>query len=208
MHSSICAGVQPCDQVVSVLRRIGRAFGGAQDRLVLGQARGRRRRRRVLVASPVTVPSVARRLAVGADHVRLPVVEVQLRGLADLVFGAARRCRRRAARRRFRCCPQADFRLRDAELVDALAHDVDRAVRAIRCRLSTARSACPGRRARRRPSGRARGASASSTITTSDAADQPDDEQQNQQVAAAVGHRSASDYLSGVSTSNSPPSSS
>ena len=80
-----------------------RAFGGAQHRLVLGSARTASRPRRGAAGDR---RFGRRRLAVGADHVRLPVVEVQLRGLADLLFGARGVASRRAAPRRFRSPPE------------------------------------------------------------------------------------------------------
>ena len=105
-----------------------RPFGGALDRLVLeqpelggarvGAAGGRRFGRR--------------RLAFGADHVRLPVVEEQLRGLADLFLGARRVAHVRQGDGDFVFARALDFRLCDADLVDALAHDVDRPVQRFR----------------------------------------------------------------------------
>ncbi len=103
------------------------AFGGAQDRLVLEHARRDS-------AGPVYAPvaggrAVARfHRARGADHVRLPVVEVQLRDLADLFLSALGAAHRRQRDVDFVVARGLDFRLGDAELVHAFAHDGDRAV--------------------------------------------------------------------------------
>src|ERR1019366_7614517 len=67
------------------------------------------------------------RLAFGPDHVRLPVVELELSGLADLVLGARGVADVGQRDDDFLVARALDFRLGHAQLVDALAHDVDRA---------------------------------------------------------------------------------
>ena len=170
MQPPTCCGRAALLHVVSVLRRSGGAFGGAQHRLVLGQARTALRRRsrpardrrfvrRRLAVRRRSRSAPSRRRTAGRSC-RPPV----RRASALLTSGSATSISSRAR--------ALDFRLGDAELVDALAHDVDRAVRAIRRRPSTAPSAWPGRRARRRPSGRARGASFCVAITADRRGDQ------------------------------------
>ena len=66
-------------------------------------------------------------LTVGPDDVGLPVIEVQLGGLADLFLGARGVVIVRAAHVDFVAAGVLDFGLRDTQLVDALAHDLDRA---------------------------------------------------------------------------------
>ncbi len=119
---------------------------GPLGALFLGAARGPGRRRRVQFDWPLegtldrVVLADARRggpgiraagdrrfgrlrLAFGADHVRLPVIELQLRGLADLVLGARGVADVRERDGDFFFAGELDFGLRDPELVDALAHD-------------------------------------------------------------------------------------
>ena len=108
---------------VRVLRRQDHwALGRAQDRLVLGQPG--RRMPRVRAARDGRVGR--RGFAGRPDDVRLPVVEVELRGLPDLFFGLLDVLDVRQADRDFLRARALDFGLRDAELVDALAHDFDR----------------------------------------------------------------------------------
>ena len=64
-------------------------------------------------------------LAVRRQRVRLPVVELEPRGLADDLLGARDVADVRQADRDLVAAGGLDLGLGDAELVDALAHDVD-----------------------------------------------------------------------------------
>ena len=101
-----------------------RAFGGAQHGFVLEQPRGDAAR---FGAPGDGAGERAHLLAVGADDVGLPVVEVQLGGLTDLFLGAARVADVGQRDVDFVGAGALDFRFGDPELIDALAHDVDRA---------------------------------------------------------------------------------
>ena len=107
-----------------VLTKFGWAFGRAQHRLVERQPELRRASVRAPRRRRFRRCGVARR----ADHVGLPVVEDQLRRLADLLFGAVRIRNVGERDGDFFRSRELDFGLRDAQLVDALAHDFDRAV--------------------------------------------------------------------------------
>jgi len=113
-------------QVAGGRRQDRRPFGGPQHSLVLGQSGSRSAR-----AFARAVPgdrSVARGgRSAGPDHVGLPVIEVQLRRPADLLFGARRIAHVRQRDQDFGGARALDFGLRDAELVNPFAHDVDRA---------------------------------------------------------------------------------
>ena len=194
MQPSFCSGVQPGLSVVSFLRMIAGRLAArstawyssspeVEEAALLAAGDGRFARRR---------------LAVGADHVRLPVVEVQQRGLADLRLRAPGVAHVRQRHVDFVRARALDFRLGDAQLVDALAHDVDRAVPAIRRPLSL----------RRRPAlvceldAALQVQAETRFLRLHDAGDaddheqrqdhQPEDDQQDEGVAAAVGHRRSS----------------
>ena len=127
-----------------------RVLGGrlARDlqRLVLGHPGLSRRR----AAGDLRVGRV--RLAVRPEDVGLPVVEVELGDLADLLQGALGVLDVGQADLDLVGAGALDLGLGDAELVDALADDVHRAVeRVLRRPWAAAAWACPGRRARRRP---------------------------------------------------------
>jgi hypothetical protein len=201
MQPPICCGVQRVG-----LAQFRRAFLGAQHRLVLTQPE--LRRASLLAAGDSRF--AWRRLAFGADHVGLPVVEEQLRGLADHLFGLFRIAHVRQRDVDFVRPRALDFRLRHAQLVDALTHDVDRAVQrfGVDFRLRGGLGLVDELDAALQVEAQA------GLFRSNDCegrGDQPGDDQQDQPVAAAVGHCApiaSSDYLSGVSTSNRPPSSS
>ena len=185
-----------------------RPFGGAQDGLVLGQPGGHAARAR---AGRVAGDGAfgRRRLAARADHVRLPVIEVQLRGLADLVLGARGVAHVGQRHVDFVFARALDFRLGDAQLVDALAHDVDRPFErfGVDLRLGGRLGLVDELDAALQVEPQARRLGRRSR--PSDAATRPATISRTRSVAAAVGHGLLDrDYLSGVSTSNSPPSSS
>jgi hypothetical protein len=65
-------------------------------------------------------------LAVGRQRIGLPVVEVELGGRSHLALGARGVAHVRQADGDLVSAAGLDLRLRDAKLVDAAAHDVDR----------------------------------------------------------------------------------
>ena len=73
------------------------------------------------------LPRAAADHPLGPDQVRLPVVEVELRGGADLVDRPLALVMSGQADRDLVGAQARDFRLGDAELVDPLADDLDRA---------------------------------------------------------------------------------
>ena len=111
----------PC-RLVAVVG--GLAALGALDGVVLRQAGGGGAGRRA--AGDVRVGR--RRLAARPEHVLLPVVEEELRGRADLLARLVGVVGRRERDVDLVLARALDLGLGDAELVDALAHDVDRAV--------------------------------------------------------------------------------
>jgi hypothetical protein len=116
------------EEVVLVVGRVvvvvdRRALGGALDRVVereAGHLPGLR------AAGDVGVARIG--LEVGPEDVLLPVVEEELGHLADLLLRPLRVLDVGQADRDLVAARALDLRLGDAELVDALAHDVDGAV--------------------------------------------------------------------------------
>ena len=145
--------------------------------------RARRRRRAGLIAlAGIRRPG-------SADHVRLPVVEVELGGRADLRLRPLRVVDVGQAHPDLVAADPGDLRLGDAEAVGALADDLDRAVDVLPVDLGFWESAGPRRRARCRRAGRARARSSWWRSRASEASDHPDHEQQDEQVAPAGAHR-------------------
>ena len=98
-------------------------------------------------------------LAVLVEDVLLPVVEEELSGRADLLRGALGVLDARQVDLDLVLARARELGLGDAERVDALAHDVQRALQRLRGDRVSAWSACPDRRAGRRPGGRGRASS-------------------------------------------------
>ena len=185
------------EQVVLVVGRVvvvvdRRALGGSLDRVVEREAAHLAGLR---AAGGVGVARVG--LEVGAEDVLLPVVEEELGHLADLLLGALRVLDVGQPDGDLVAARALDLRLRDAELVDALAHDVDRAVDRILGHLglggrrlglvdeldAALEVEAQPRLLRRDDDGRG--------------GDQARDQEQDQAVAAAVGHASGRLALKG-----------
>jgi hypothetical protein len=193
------------------LRHVG---AGSRDVVGLGERLGLRgalhsveQARQRLVGWAVVERLLPQLLAVGADHVRLPVVELQLRRGADLLLGAGGILHARQADVDLVGALLLDLGLRDTERVGALADRVDRVRYGLRCDLRDLRrwlrlvdqlDAAAQVQAQLRLLGE-RGARDDREQRQRD--EEPDD-RQDDQVAAAIVHQL------GVSTSKSPPSSS
>ncbi len=116
--------------------RVGRLLGRELDRVVqrhAARARLARRRRGGAAAERhragiLDLELTGGGLAVGRYDVRFPVVELQPRGLTDDLLGAVHVLDVRQADGDQVLARGLDLGLGDAELVDALAHDVDRAL--------------------------------------------------------------------------------
>ena len=159
--------------------------------------------------------SVSVRPALRVEDVRFPVVEVQLGGGADLLGGAVGVRDAREVDLDLLAAEQLQLRLGDAERVDAVAHDLQRAVQ----RLLVDRRLLRGRLALVDELDAALEVQAELRRLRRDdhrgGGDQSEDQEQDEQRAAAIGHgpggrvsAKRSDYRDGVSTSSSPPSSS
>ena len=147
-------------------------------------------------------------LAVLVEDVLLPVVEEELRRRADLLRGALGVLDAGEVDLDLVLARARELRLGDAERVDALAHDVERALERLRGDLrvlgglalidepdAALEVEAELRRVREQDGGRA--------------CEQAEDDQQDEKVAAAFGHEvPGRDYFDGVRTSKSPPSSS
>ena len=195
-------------QVPGAVRRGGvrvarRALGGELDGVV-----ERQRRRRVTRLRAARDAGVARvGLATRPHDVGLPVVEVQLGDLADLLFGALGVGDVRERDVDLVRPGTLDLRLGDAEVVDALAHDVDRAVdRVRRDRRLLGRLGLVDQLDAALEVQAALGRLGQDDRQR--AGQEQADEQQDAEVPGAVVHQDALAALTGVRTISSPPSSS
>jgi hypothetical protein len=218
------------------LQRRQRLLGTADDRLLLlGDAvvLARVRVQRVFVRRPLggdlqrleqrtgggtgAGRPIARHVGVGrvrqavvAEDVLLPVVEEHLGDLADLALGFGRVLDVRQVDVDLVGSGAQDLRLRDAELVDALAHDVQRALERVAGDLGGEL----GRLGLVDEADAALEIQALAGLLRHDDDGARDEqtryEQQDEEVASAVGHGAGAvgGYLAGVRTSRSPPSSS
>ena len=170
------------------------------------------------------------RLAVRREDVGLPVVERQLRGRADLGLGAPGVAHVREADRDLVAARRLDLRLGDAQLVDAVAHDVDRSLERVlghRLRLRAREALVDELDAALEVEAENRLLGLDRAGDPGDhdqgANQQPEDDEQDEAISLAISHRSwwmlerrrrrrgrsgHHRWLVGVSTTSTPPSSS